>query len=87
MWERFFDDLDACQRGRVDPKPLLRGGFGQFSNFFSKIKIWISMFPNLILVSIGYVYLIYGVKPGRKLIFNFFLDIASAIPPNNAPLA
>ena len=35
------------------PKNLLICVFGEFLNFFSKIKIWIFMLTNLILVSIG----------------------------------
>ena len=53
MWKTAFRFFGNFQRGHVGPKTILICGFGQFSDFFSKIKIWIFMLTNLILVSIG----------------------------------
>ena len=53
MWKTIFRFFGHFQRGRTGPKTLLICVFGEFSEFFSKIKIWIFMLTNFILVSIG----------------------------------
>ena len=47
-----FDFFGPRQSGPVGQKTLFMGVFCQFLIFFSKMKIWIFMLTNLILVSI-----------------------------------